>query len=136
MLSALDTFYETTLMREESFWTRAWRKLTTTTQGNVQVKLMARKYLHRALFEDLKRRVTTSGATLLDVLKFYPQFFIVAPDPEAYDVFRQLFIPTLADLNRTSVGLGGGVGSYVFGDHDTRKLVITTPSCCMHLLSN
>src|SRR5687768_3748771 len=121
VLTALDTFYETILLREDSLWTRAWRKLTTSTQGNVQVKMMVRKYLNRQLFDAMKRQTTTSGATLMDVLKFYPQFFIVAPDPEAYDVWRALFIPTLSDVMRIGVGLGGAVGGYVFADHDTRK---------------
>ena len=96
-LSALETFYNKILTKTESLWSRAWRRLTQ--QGDTNVKELVGKYLDRNTFDLLKVRGITGGS-LLDALKFYPQFFIVAPSDEAYDVWQELFVPTIVDHNR------------------------------------
>ncbi len=112
-LLALETLYNSTLMKRESLWSRAWRRLRQ--QGESNVKELIGKYLDRPTFELLKGRGIRNGS-LLDVLKYYPQFFLVAPSDEAYDVWQELFVPTIVDHNwlegpfngRTSL-LGGMV---------------------------
>lgn len=64
------------------------------------VRRYVKRYLTPKVFHKIKMRSTPRyNSTLLDCIKFYPQFFIVAPDPHAYSSFAEAFIPAICDCN-------------------------------------
>ncbi|KAK4307593.1 hypothetical protein Pmani_020658 [Petrolisthes manimaculis] len=72
-------------------------------------KSLLKKYLTPMVFNQLKRRVTAAGATLLDVIQSglaNPDsgVGVYAPDAESYIMFRDLFDPVIDDYH-------GGFGS-------------------------
>lgn len=96
-LALLESFYSE-ISSKESSWIKTWRKLTK--KGNDLAKIYVQTYLPPDLFEQIKYRVTPRfGATLLDCIKFYPQYFLIAPDPHAYFVWRELFLSAVKGLN-------------------------------------
>ena len=99
-LSLLNSFYLEVLSKDsESIWSRTWKKLTTGNSGEIASKYVKR-YLSPKVFHKIKFRSTPRySSTLLDCIKFYPQFFIVAPDPHAYTCFAELFLPAISECN-------------------------------------
>lgn len=92
----------------ESIWSRTWKKLTTSNGTDVANKYVKR-YLTPKIFHKVKMRSTPRyNSTLLDCIKFYPQFFIVAPDPHAYTCFAEVFTPAVVECNGGKVGDGVG----------------------------
>ncbi|XP_035701935.1 uncharacterized protein LOC110846646 isoform X2 [Folsomia candida] len=107
-LQLLDAFYNQIHQQESSIWVKTWRKLRKS--GNDQARIYIRKYLPFPLYEEIKGRSTPRfGATLLDCIKFYPQYFLIAPDPHCYWVFRELFLPVVRDGGGGSAGGGGNL---------------------------
>lgn len=105
-LNVLNNFYQQ-ISKEETIWSRTWKRLTAKKGTTDIAKAYVRRYLTPEVFNLIKTRSTPRyGATLLDCIKFYPQFFIVAPDPHAYTTFRELFLPAIADHN----GFGPSTG--------------------------
>jgi hypothetical protein len=101
-LQQLEHFYNQ-ITTKESSWVQRWRKLTRKNNAN-SAKIYLEKYLPPELFELLKIRMTPRfGATLLDCIKFYPQFFLIAPDPRSYFVFRELFLGSMRGVNGLEV---------------------------------
>ena len=88
------------LTQDESIWSRILNRLSNNSSYSQVTKQYIKTYLTPRVFSSLSGRRTLYGATLLDVIKFYPQFFIVAPDPHAYAVFKELFLPVIADHSR------------------------------------
>ncbi|CAG7786322.1 unnamed protein product [Allacma fusca] len=84
------------LIKEESIWARILNRLTNQNRSHIP-KEYIQKYLTPQVFSSLSDRTTSNGATLLDVIKFYPQAFIVAPDAHSYIIFKELFYPVMAD---------------------------------------
>lgn len=76
-LQMLESFYAT-ISAPESLWVRTWRRLTNTPRTGDIAKDYVKKYLSREVFDLVKGRCTPRyGATLLDCIKFYPQFFLI-----------------------------------------------------------
>jgi hypothetical protein len=98
-LTMLNSFYAQ-ISKEDTVWSRTWKRLTSKKGTSDIAKAYVRKYLTPEVFSQIKTRSTPRyGATLLDCIKFYPQFFLVAPDPHAYTTFREVFLPAIADHN-------------------------------------
>jgi len=94
-LERLESFYAS-VSQEDSIWARTWRRLTTGSERGESKEYM-RAFLKRPLFDKLKTRCTPKfQATLYDCIKFYPDRFIVAPEPQAYMTFKELFSPAIA----------------------------------------
>jgi len=105
-LAMLNNFY-VQISKEDTIWSRTWKRLTSKKGTTDIAKAYVRKYLTPEVFNQIKTRSTPRyGATLLDCIKFYPQFFLVAPDPHAYTTFREVFLPAIADHN----GFGPSTG--------------------------
>ncbi|KAF2362814.1 ATP:guanido phosphotransferase N-terminal [Trinorchestia longiramus] len=69
-------------------------------------KSLLRKHLSPSIFEKIKRRVTSNGGNLLDVIKLgvtKPDSMIgvTAVDAESYSVFEELFDPIIRDYHDT-----------------------------------
>nr|BAH56609.1 arginine kinase 2 [Neocaridina denticulata] len=67
-------------------------------------KSLLKKYLTKEVFDDLKTKKTTLGATLLDVIQSGVENLdsgvgIYAPDAEAYTLFAPLFDPIIEDYH-------------------------------------
>lgn len=65
---------------------------------------LLKKYMTRDTFDKLKKRKTTYGSTLLHVIRSGIENLdsgigIYAPDPEAYNLFGELFNPIIEDYH-------------------------------------
>ncbi|ODM97213.1 Arginine kinase [Orchesella cincta] len=100
-LSLLNSFYLEVLSKEsQSIWSKTWKKLTSGNNSTEVANKYVKRYLTPQVFHKVKMRCTPRYAsTLLDCIKFYPQFFIVAPDPHAYTSFSEVFLPAIFDAN-------------------------------------
>ncbi|XP_076382770.1 arginine kinase 1 isoform X1 [Megalopta genalis] len=72
--------------------------------SSTESKSLLKKYLTKEIFDQLKTRKTTLGATLLDVIQSGIEnpdsgVGIYAPDAESYTVFADLFDPIIEDYH-------------------------------------